>query len=85
MWDQRDAPLQVLQNPALGDPLLAFSEPCLEASERAEWPSETDLRVEALEGWVAVLEARIARLEAQTPTAYWRRFVLWIRSLWPWR
>ena len=79
MWDQRDAPLQVLQNPTLGDPLFAFGEPFLQASPEE---GKHEDRIAALEGWIAVLEERIARLEAQTPTAYWRRFTGWIRSRW---
>lgn len=81
MWQQREAPLQILQNPSLGDPLFVMEEP----TELPEPPSETDQRVDLLEGWIAVLEERIARLEAQTPLAYWNRFVLWLWSLWPWR
>jgi len=69
-------PFVVSNEARLGDPIVVLEQPYPDGGE------EVPLSVEALESWVRVLEDRIARLEQQTPLAYWRRHVAWWKWLW---
>lgn len=80
--DPRTAPLRVLSQPLLGDPLMLMSEPPDHQTGRSAL-SQLELRVALLEGLVAELQAQVVQLEQQTPRAYWQRLVRWLRSLWP--
>lgn len=82
MFDQVDAPLRIIDSPMLGDPLFVLHQQLAEAADQEPPPEPLDHRVELLEGWVAVLEARIARLEQQTPRAYLRRGIAALKALW---
>ena len=79
MWDQIDAPLKIMNNASLGDPLFVLGEIVVPPSVPDVW----DPRVDALLITVGALQARVVALEQQTLSAYWHRFVTWVRSLWP--
>jgi len=90
MFDQADAPLKVLQNPSLGDPLFVLGE-IQGQIERVERVYLTDPRVEVLTRTVGDLLLRVQVLESQTPRAYLDRLRAYLvstarrvwRVLWP--
>lgn len=84
MWNQADAPLKITGNAQLGDALFVMG--AVEEGEQlpADLYSLRD-RLGVQQQQILQLTQRVVLLEAQTPTAYWQRFLLWLRGLWPWR
>jgi hypothetical protein len=84
MFDQAKAPLRVLDQPTLGEPVLMLSE-SMPSGPPTRSIIQTDPRVDLLQQRLDIITWRVEQLEAQTPRAYWLRFVQWLRGLWPWR
>ena len=84
MFSQDEAPLRILNNASLGDPLLVLSAQT-EMARRPEGSVQyvQDYRTDVLVQTVESLLLRVTDLERQTPRAYWQRFVAWLRGLWP--
>ena len=84
MWDQIDAPLKVLHNASLGDPLFVLSEPVpLPSVPYVQYVQ--DPRIDGMLVDLVRLQQRVESLEQQTLSAYWTRFLVWLRRIWPWR
>jgi len=86
MFDQKNAPLRVLDQPLLGDAVLSMSEPTTNVPFVA-MPISTDVpvwdpRLSTLQQQVDLLTMRVYMLEQQTWLARWHRFTLWCRHLW---
>ena len=85
MFNGHEAPMRILDQPMLGDPLMVMEQPSDITTPEGKRLLQIEAELSRQAYRCATLELRVAALEAQTPRAYWRRFVDWLRSCWPWR
>ena len=83
---QAHDPMQASAQALLGDEVFGIGQgPHAVTLPSADDPRRIDYltdRVVDLAARLIVLEQRVESLEAQTPAAYWVRFLAWVRGWW---